>query len=170
MLGETVEVIIDAGPSPQGADSAPSTIIDVTGRKVGCCASARSASSAQRGAGATGASSRRGLTRLREYVLVFLVAVAATYSSRSSPASWRCARMRWREVRDRDVHDEPIPYLGGIAMMGGLVAAYLVARELPFLSRADPLRVRAGSRVVLLAGAADLRRRVCSTTSSTSTR
>ena len=31
MLGDTVEVIIDAGPSPQGADSAPSTIIDVTG-------------------------------------------------------------------------------------------------------------------------------------------
>ena len=37
-------------------------------------------------------------------------------------------------VRDRDVHAEPMPYLGGIAMLGGLVAAYLVARELPFLS------------------------------------
>ena len=38
------------------------------------------------------------------------------------------------KVRDRDVHDEPIPYLGGLAMLGGLVAAYFVARELPFLS------------------------------------
>ena len=31
MLGAAVEVIVDAGPSPQGAESAPSTIIDVTG-------------------------------------------------------------------------------------------------------------------------------------------
>ena len=38
------------------------------------------------------------------------------------------------EVRDRDVHAEPIPYLGGLAMLGGLVAAYAVGRELPFLS------------------------------------
>ena len=26
------------------------------------------------------------------------------------------------EVRDRDVHDEPTPRLGGLAMVGGLVA------------------------------------------------
>ena len=38
-------------------------------------------------------------------------------------------------VRDRDVHAEPIPYFGGLAMLGGLVAAYVVARELPFLSQ-----------------------------------
>ena len=42
-------------------------------------------------------------------------------------------------VRDRDVHADPIPYLGGLAMLGGLAAAYLVARELPFLSTSgDP--------------------------------
>ena len=34
------------------------------------------------------------------------------------------------KVRDRDVHAEPIPYLGGLAMLGGLSAAYLVARQL----------------------------------------
>ena len=49
------------------------------------------------------------------------------------------------EVRDRDVHAEPIPYLGGLAMLGGLVAAYLVARELPFLSRA-PTRTSSTTR------------------------
>ncbi|MEZ5097268.1 MAG: MraY family glycosyltransferase [Nocardioides sp.] len=49
------------------------------------------------------------------------------------------------------MHDEPIPYLGGLAMLGGLVAAYLVARELPFLSRSDP-RVFHDAGAVLLAG------------------
>ena len=37
-------------------------------------------------------------------------------------------------VRDRDVHAMPIPYFGGVAMLGGLCAAYLVAHHLPFLS------------------------------------
>jgi UDP-GlcNAc:undecaprenyl-phosphate GlcNAc-1-phosphate transferase len=55
-------------------------------------------------------------------------------------------------VRDRDVHDEPIPYLGGLAMLGGLVAAYLVGRELPFLSLSDPVVFR-DAGVVLIAGA-----------------
>jgi UDP-GlcNAc:undecaprenyl-phosphate/decaprenyl-phosphate GlcNAc-1-phosphate transferase len=56
------------------------------------------------------------------------------------------------KVRDRDVHDEPIPYLGGLAMLGGLVAAYLVARELPFLSASSPLVFR-DAGIVLIAGA-----------------
>ena len=74
------------------------------------------------------------------------------------------------KVRDRDVHAEPIPYLGGLAMLGGLVAAYLVARELPFLSsRSGAVRVprrrhRADRR------RPDLRRSACSTTSSSSMR
>nr|WP_216654349.1 MraY family glycosyltransferase [Nocardioides sp. zg-DK7169] len=55
-------------------------------------------------------------------------------------------------VRDRDVHDEPIPYLGGLAMLGGLVAAYLVARELPFLSLGGPF-VFKDAGIVLIAGA-----------------
>ena len=55
-------------------------------------------------------------------------------------------------MRDRDVHDEPIPYLGGLAMLGGLVAAYLVARELPFLSASGPFVFR-DAGIVLIAGA-----------------
>jgi UDP-GlcNAc:undecaprenyl-phosphate GlcNAc-1-phosphate transferase len=35
------------------------------------------------------------------------------------------------------VHAVPIPYFGGVAMLGGLVAAYVVARQLPFLSLAN---------------------------------
>ena len=34
------------------------------------------------------------------------------------------------------VQSRPVPYLGGVAMLAGIVAAYLVARELPFLSTA----------------------------------
>ena len=55
-------------------------------------------------------------------------------------------------MRDRDVHAEPIPYLGGLAMLGGLVAAYVVARELPFLSTSGPFVFR-DAGVVLIAGA-----------------
>nr|WP_246416563.1 MraY family glycosyltransferase [Nocardioides luti] len=56
------------------------------------------------------------------------------------------------EVRDRDVHAEPIPYLGGLAMLGGLVAAYVVARQLPFLSTSSPFVFR-DAGIVLIAGA-----------------
>ena len=38
------------------------------------------------------------------------------------------------EVRDRDVHDVPIPRLGGLAMLLGFFAALVVASELPLLS------------------------------------
>jgi len=51
------------------------------------------------------------------------------------------------QVRDRDMHEEPIPYLVGLAMLGGLVAAYVVARELPFLSL-DPTVIEPAGTVV----------------------
>ena len=50
------------------------------------------------------------------------------------------------------MHAEPIPYLGGLAMLGGLVAAYVVAHELPFLSRSPPF-VFHDAGIVLIAGA-----------------
>jgi UDP-GlcNAc:undecaprenyl-phosphate GlcNAc-1-phosphate transferase len=46
----------------------------------------------------------------------------------------------------------PIPYFGGVAMLGGLCAAYLVAHHLPFLSLSDP-QVFHDSAVVLGGGA-----------------
>jgi UDP-GlcNAc:undecaprenyl-phosphate GlcNAc-1-phosphate transferase len=49
------------------------------------------------------------------------------------------------------VHDEPVPYLGGVAMLGGLWAAYLVATRLPFLSHQDPY-IFVQARAVLAAG------------------
>jgi len=56
------------------------------------------------------------------------------------------------KVRDRDVHARPIPYLGGLAMLGGLAAAYLVAAQLPFLSSGPPA-VLGDARSIILAGA-----------------
>ncbi len=89
---------------------------------------------------------------MREYVLVFLVAAAATYLLTVIAREVALRTRAFAPVRDRDVHDEPIPYLGGLAMLGGLVAAYLVGRRLPFLSGADPY-IFDQARAVLLAGA-----------------
>ena len=63
---------------------------------------------------------------MREYSLVLLTSFATTYL-----LAGLCRRLALRtgavaKVRDRDVHAVPIPYFGGIAMYGGLVAAYEV--------------------------------------------
>ena len=88
---------------------------------------------------------------MREYLLVFLVAAAVTYLLTVFAREIALRTGAVAEVRDRDVHAEPVPYLGGLAMFGGLVAAYAVARELPFLSTAGPF-VFEDAGVVLLAG------------------
>jgi UDP-GlcNAc:undecaprenyl-phosphate/decaprenyl-phosphate GlcNAc-1-phosphate transferase len=89
---------------------------------------------------------------MREYLLVFLVAAATTYLLTVIAREIALRTGAVAAVRDRDVHDEPIPYLGGLAMLGGLVAAYLVARELPFLSTSGSWVFR-DAGVVLAAGA-----------------
>ncbi|GAA1998294.1 glycosyltransferase family 4 protein [Nocardioides kribbensis] len=89
---------------------------------------------------------------MREYVLVFLVAAAVTYLLTVIAREIALRTGAVARVRDRDVHDEPIPYLGGLAMLGGLVAAYLVARELPFLSASGAFVFR-DAGIVLIAGA-----------------
>jgi len=71
---------------------------------------------------------------MREYVLVFLVAAAVTYLLTVVAREFAIRTGAVAAVRDRDVHAEPVPYLGGVAMLGGLFAAFLVAQHLPFLS------------------------------------
>jgi len=90
---------------------------------------------------------------VREYLLVFLVAVSVTYLLTVIAREIALRTGAVAAVRDRDVHAEPIPYLGGLAMLGGLSAAYLVARELPFLSTNSEVYVFKDAGVVLLAGA-----------------
>lgn len=91
---------------------------------------------------------------MREYLLVFLIALTVTYLL-AVPA--RELAMRFgavAKVRDRDVHEIPIPYFGGVAMMGGLLSAVLIARQLPFLGH-TPLHdlIFADTRAILLSGA-----------------
>jgi UDP-GlcNAc:undecaprenyl-phosphate/decaprenyl-phosphate GlcNAc-1-phosphate transferase len=88
---------------------------------------------------------------VREYLTVFLVAVTVTYLLAVLAREIALRYGAVAHVRDRDVHAEPIPYFGGVAMYGGLVAAYLVARNLPFLSRAGD-QVLEDAAVVLAAG------------------
>ena len=90
---------------------------------------------------------------MREYLLVFLVAAATTYLLTVVAREIALRTGAVAAVRDRDVHDEPIPYLGGLAMLGGLWAGYLVARELPFLSTSAPPFVFRDAGIVLIAGA-----------------
>ena len=90
---------------------------------------------------------------MREYLLVFLVAAAATYLLTVVAREIALRTGAVAAVRDRDVHAEPTPYLGGLAMLGGLVAAYVVARQLPFLSTHGGPFVFHDTRNVLIAGA-----------------
>lgn len=89
---------------------------------------------------------------MREYLLVFLVAMAVTYLLTVVAREIALRTGAVAQVRDRDVHDTPIPYLGGLAMLGGLAAAYVVAQHLPFLSRSQDFVFR-DAGIVLMAGA-----------------
>ncbi|KAA1423818.1 undecaprenyl/decaprenyl-phosphate alpha-N-acetylglucosaminyl 1-phosphate transferase [Mumia zhuanghuii] len=98
---------------------------------------------------------------MREYLVVFLVAVAVTYLLAVLAREGAMKVGAYAPVRDRDVHAVPIPYLGGLAMLFGLLAAYLVASQMPFLSRsedavlADAGAVMVGATVITLVGVID---------------
>jgi UDP-GlcNAc:undecaprenyl-phosphate GlcNAc-1-phosphate transferase len=89
---------------------------------------------------------------VREYLLVFLVAGVASYLLCVFARELAIRSGAVARVRDRDVHATPIPYFGGVAMLGGLGAGLLVARHLPFLSTSQPT-VFHDSGIVLIAGA-----------------
>jgi UDP-GlcNAc:undecaprenyl-phosphate GlcNAc-1-phosphate transferase len=89
---------------------------------------------------------------VREYLLCLVAAAAVTYLL--TPLA-RALALRWgamAEVRDRDVHDEPTPRLGGLAMLAGLAAGLLLASKLPQMS--SVFQVGNSPTLALLSGAA----------------
>lgn len=96
---------------------------------------------------------------MREYLLVLFVAAAVTYLL--TPVARRVAVRigAMAEPRDRDVHAIPTPRLGGLAMYGGVAAAFLVAHQLPALHRvfvySDIQAVLVAGGVIVLLGVAD---------------
>ena len=87
---------------------------------------------------------------MREYGLTVLVAAAVTYLLTPLVRRFAIAVGAEHRGRARDVHTEPVPLLGGIAMYLGLAAGLLVASRLTHLGT-----VFMGSRVasgLLLAG------------------
>ncbi len=72
---------------------------------------------------------------MREYVLILLVALAATYLATPACRSLATRVGAVARVRDRDVHARPVPYFGGLAMLFGVGVAFTTAAQLPFLGR-----------------------------------
>lgn len=72
---------------------------------------------------------------MREYLLVLLVAAVTTYLLAGLCRLLALRTNTLAQVRARDVHRVAIPYFGGLAMLGGLALAFLLAVNMPFLSR-----------------------------------
>lgn len=72
---------------------------------------------------------------MSEYLLVILVAAGTTYLlvGLSGGLAHRVGAVP--PTSDRDVHRDPVPRLGGLAMLGGLLAAFGVASSLPHMGR-----------------------------------
>ncbi len=87
---------------------------------------------------------------MREYLLTVLITAAVSYLLTPLVRRGAIAVGAMHAARDRDVHTEPVPLLGGLAMYGGLVVGLLVAAQI------EPLRtVFAGTKMesgLLLAG------------------
>ena len=72
---------------------------------------------------------------LRELALVLLVAAAITYLATGVVRSALVRTGRVAEIRQRDVHTQPTPSLGGLAMFTGFAGAFVLAQQLPALTR-----------------------------------
>ncbi|PSL06704.1 UDP-GlcNAc:undecaprenyl-phosphate GlcNAc-1-phosphate transferase [Haloactinopolyspora alba] len=97
---------------------------------------------------------------MREYLLTFFVAASVTYLVVGLAGRFAYWVGAVPPVRDRDVHREPVPRLGGIAMLVGMLAAMLVASYLPrlrgvFEESSDAWALIAAASVICLVGVAD---------------
>ena len=97
---------------------------------------------------------------MREYILCLLAAAAVTYLltpfARELALKWRVMAV----VRDRDVHATPTPLLGGLAMVGGLLAGLILASKLPMMSAVfdsarTPVALLSGVAIIVALGIID---------------
>ncbi|TCO57371.1 glycosyltransferase family 4 protein [Actinocrispum wychmicini] len=97
---------------------------------------------------------------IREYLLVCLTSLALTFLL-TGPVRLLAFKIGAVAVpRARDVHSQPIPRLGGLAMYLGVCGGMLVAHQLQLLRRAfdfslDPVGILVGGGVIVLVGMLD---------------
>jgi UDP-GlcNAc:undecaprenyl-phosphate GlcNAc-1-phosphate transferase len=75
---------------------------------------------------------------MREYLFILIIAAVVTYLLTPLVRRGAVAMHAQHAPRARDVHKQPTPLLGGLAMYGGLVAGLLVADRLSYLQQAFP--------------------------------
>ena len=97
---------------------------------------------------------------MREYLLVALIGMAVCFVLTPSCRSLALRVGAVAKVRGRDVHEHSIPYFGGLAMLAGVGAAFLMASQMPFLSRyavvtSDSLVILASAAVICVVGIID---------------
>ncbi|GAA4775261.1 MraY family glycosyltransferase [Streptomyces sanyensis] len=97
---------------------------------------------------------------MREYLLTLCVTVAVTYLLTGPVRKFAIAAGAMPAIRARDVHREPTPRLGGIAMFGGLCAGLLVADHLVnmddvFALSSEPRALLSGAALIWLIGVLD---------------
>ncbi|WP_031505874.1 MraY family glycosyltransferase [Streptomyces megasporus] len=97
---------------------------------------------------------------MREYLLTLCVTAAVTYLLTGPVRKFAIVAGAVPEIRARDVHREPTPRLGGIAMFGGLCAGLLVASQLTnvgdvFTLSDEPRALLAGAGIIWLLGVLD---------------
>jgi UDP-GlcNAc:undecaprenyl-phosphate GlcNAc-1-phosphate transferase len=97
---------------------------------------------------------------VREYLLTLCITAAVTYLLTGPVRKFAIVAGAMPEIRARDVHREPTPRLGGIAMFFGLCAGLLVADHLTNLSTVfensnEPRALLSGAALIWLIGVLD---------------
>ncbi|MGW8379718.1 MraY family glycosyltransferase [Streptomyces sp. ODS28] len=97
---------------------------------------------------------------MREYLLTLCVTAAVTYLLTGPVRKFAIAAGAMPQIRARDVHREPTPRMGGIAMFGGLCAGLLVASQLTnigelFTLSDEPRALLSGAGIIWLLGVLD---------------
>lgn len=72
---------------------------------------------------------------MKLYLLLMALAAAGTYLVTPGVRALALRVGAVTPVRDRDVHVNPTPRMGGIAMLVGMILAMVVASQMPFLSK-----------------------------------